>query len=130
MKSELQRFVAAVCCALAFASCQKRSDVTGPSANASAAEEPAVRPAEESAPQVEEVAKTSDDPADQYFKAWLLVRESEKAANRGESIRMLQEALGHFAAIKSKSPEWKTAMVEARTQATKEALAGLSKSER
>ncbi|HEY1122595.1 MAG TPA: hypothetical protein VGE67_13375 [Haloferula sp.] len=129
MKNTLQRFVAAFCCALAFASCQKRSDVTGSSTNASAGEETAAKPADDPNPQVAETSsgdETPEDPADQYFKAWLLVRESEKSADRDESARLLQEALGHFAAIKSKSPGWKTAMVESRIQVTKDSLVALA----
>jgi len=71
--------------------------------------------------------KEFDDPADGYFHAYLLTREAEKTTNQEESIRNLQEALGYFRAVKKQYPDWKIAMVDARTQLTEESLNRLSK---
>lgn len=71
--------------------------------------------------------KEFDDPADGYFHAYLLTREAEKATNQEESIRNLEEALGYFRAVKKKYPDWKPAMVDARTQLTEESLDRLAK---
>ena len=66
--------------------------------------------------------KKIEDPADAYFKAYLLVRESEKTTNREESIHYLQEAIAYFLAVKSKFPDWKPAMVDGRIARTQESL--------
>ena len=84
-------------------------------------------------PQVADSAlskKEADDPADGYFHAYLLTREAEKAANREESMRHLEEALGGFMAVKRRFPDWKTSLVDARIQRTQKALAALSEIER
>lgn len=71
-----------------------------------------------------------DDPADGYFQAYLLIRESEKTEDQQESIRILKEALGHFKAVESKFPDWKRLMVDARIKQTQQRLDSLSMNDR
>jgi hypothetical protein len=73
--------------------------------------------------------KEFDDPADGYFYAYVLTREAEKKTEQKESIRDLEEALGYLRAVKKRYPDWKTAMVEARSESTKESLIQISKNE-
>jgi histone deacetylase complex regulatory component SIN3 len=73
--------------------------------------------------------KEFDDPADGYFHAYVLKREAEKKTEPKESFRDLEEALGYLQAVKRRYPDWKTAMVEARSESTKESLIRISKNE-
>jgi hypothetical protein len=73
--------------------------------------------------------KEFDDPADGYFHAYVLAREAEKKTEQKESIRDLEEALGYLRAVKKRYPDWKNAMVEARSESTKESLIRISKNE-
>ena len=73
--------------------------------------------------------KEFEDPADGYFNAYVLTREAKKKTEQKESIRDLEEALGYLRAIKKRYPDWKTAMVEARTESTKESISRISKNE-
>ena len=71
----------------------------------------------------QEKQKQFDDPADGYFRGFLLLEEAGKTTDKKESIRLLQEADGYFQAVKSRFPNWKTSMVGNRIQQTQELLA-------
>jgi hypothetical protein len=67
-----------------------------------------------------------DDPSDGYFLGFLKVKSAEEINSREDSIRLLQMADSYFQEVKNRFPDWKTEMVNARIEKTREALAKLS----
>jgi hypothetical protein len=74
--------------------------------------------------------KGFNDPAAGYFHAYMLIQKAEKSADRKNSIRLIEEALGYYKAIKSQFPDWKASMVNARAEKTENALDALRNTDR
>ena len=66
------------------------------------------------------------DPSDGYFHGYLLVRDSDRMPRPEDSIRLLQAANSYFQEVKSRFPNWKAELVNARIQKTQDAIAELS----
>jgi hypothetical protein len=60
--------------------------------------------------------EASDEPSDQYYRAYLLTREAEREVDRDQALQKLQKALDEFQAIKIKFPDWKPKMVDGRIE--------------
>ncbi len=107
-------------------SCEKQKDID--QAKKTASSESDVIPNSDSAATTKPplAAIEFDDPADVYFQAYLLIRESEKTSDQEESIRILKDALGYFKAVESQFPDWKTSMVDARIKDTEQKLESLA----
>lgn len=65
----------------------------------------------------------SEDPSNLYYQAYLLTREAEREVDRDQALQKLQKALNEFQTIKTKFPDWKPKMVEARIELMQQMIA-------
>lgn len=107
---------------IALNGCQKRVDE--PSPKVSQEMKQVAKPEEQ---KDHTPANEAEDPADQYYVAWLLSREAENAVDPEEKLRKFEKSLDQFQAIKAKFPDWKTKMVNDRIQITMQQVARLKK---